>query len=165
MRFLSPYLFREIPIQSNIIIYTYQIILFRAADLKVNKKSSVGTVAFLKNPIWPTLWDIIEDCGTSEQIYTKIFLHVYASTNLNSLYNKLRSTVQTEFFTIEEYFREIRHLGLEIAKTIGQNELISKQRVIESFYSNLHYVTKLEIEKQGISNGEQIYIYICGSKK
>lgn len=73
---------------------------------------------------------------------------------MNSLYNKLERTSHTDFYTIEEYLGEIPQIHKEITYTTGQFEPEAISRANESFYTNIHYATKLEMEKEGITDAQ-----------
>lgn len=61
---------------------------------------------------------------------------------------------------IDEYYKEINKIHQEISQTTGQSDHEATARTNESFYTNLHYATKLEMEKQGVTGIAHKYTVI-----
>lgn len=132
---------------------------------KTCKWTELQLSTVLKNSISPLLGNIIDKASTSDQIFKIINSQIYDSSNLNSRYNKLKRTTQTDFITIDEYYNQVYRIHHEFAQTTGQSEQEATNRTNESYYTNLHYIPKLEMERQGVSNIGQIYQRVQKIKK
>ena len=57
---------------------------------------------------------------------------------------------QPDYETIEEYWNEIEQINIGIRFILRLEEGGIKRRTTETFYTNLHYLTKLEMQRHGI---------------
>ena len=136
------------------------IITWKETILNLSKTctwNEIQLFTVLKNSISPKYWNIIKNSQTSECIFKAIFAHVFDPSTLNPLYNKLNRTVQTDFETIKDYYKEIHQIHTEIGYARGDDEEKIIVRTHESFYTNLHYITKLEMQRQGIEKAKDIF--------
>lgn len=58
---------------------------------------------------------------------------------------------------MKNIFEEIIQIHKEKAYTTGKNDSEALSRPNESFYTNLHYATNLEMEKQGVADGDKTF--------
>ena len=57
----------------------------------------------LKNSINPSLWKLINEIDSSTRIFQTLFAQIYNSSTVNTLYNKLQCTTQTDYEKNSEY--------------------------------------------------------------
>lgn len=87
----------------------------------------------LKGTISPLILSSMPAADFSDKVYKNILAKVYDASNLNSLYEELKRTVQMDLTLIGDYYQEVTRINQELSYTSGLYESETLQRAHEVF--------------------------------
>ena len=104
-------------------------------------------VHVIRHTVNPMYGSTIEYTKSSQEIFLAISRAAHPVEKLNSLLDELATTSQTDFEWIDEYNQEIEQLNDQIGYTLGLESKEVTRRKFEIFYTNLHYLTEVEMQR------------------